>query len=496
MSADNKLVKYFKGLSRRQKIVWIVAAVLVVVMIAGGITAAVLLTRDEPEEGGGSGTHRYFYAIAPGNSSGFYINDDFTGGADISEFEITAESMSNGLYLSDDLRLSSPYAEQGMRAEYVVSRNGYEIALIEVLVTAIDEVISDAAGLVSLDGRTGVYALGADIDVSGLTSSIRRFSGTLYGNHHTLTGLRLPTGVFAELSLATVTGVEIEADVSAAVGAGSYGALAARAVSSDISYCSVRGTFQLDVSVDSIDDAVAAGGIAGYVSAGIRNAPYDVMKRIYRSETDLDMTVSSGGLVRIGSVAGVVLNAEIRDTFTFGTLRFGGSASYLSGLFIGGIAGIADKNYGSSTPAGGSLDESGEVYSYTDIDASVEGGSDLFAVETGGVYGRISEESLANTLYAGTLRLNAPAMRVYAGGITGRAVNETTLTLRIRGVTVTGSVTVYTLADAFAGGVAGVFDEVDPIEYSSVFASVTPVIETDTASVTGIQKVSDGVGNR
>ena len=91
--------------------------------------------------------------------------------------------------------------------------------------------------------------------------------------------------------------------------------------------------------------------------------------------------------------------------------------------------------------------------------------------------------------------MRADGIAVYAGGIAARALNPTSLTLKVRNVSVSGEIYVYTLCNAYAGGIAGAFEKGDNIEYSSVNGSVMPVIDTDKSSVTALQKASEGVAN-
>ncbi len=497
MSAFANVKRYFKGLDRRRRAVWITAACLVVLSIAGAVTAAVLLTRrGEGESVLPSGTGAYSYAIAPGDATGYYIDASFTGGIAPDQFDIVTVKQAEGVTLSPDFRLSAPDAASGAKAEYSILYDGAVKARVIVSVKQPDGIVSDVAALAGLNGKSGVYFLGDDIDVSPLTSGIAKFSGELYGNHHTLYNLKLATGVFSRLEIAVVNGVNVTSDVSASVsGGGSYGALAAEAVSSDIAYCSVNGTFSLSVDVGR-DKAVAVGGIAGYVTAGVRNSPDSVTKKISFCSVGADITLVSAGQVRFGAIAGVVTNAAVYDSVFGGKMTFYGAADKMSALYAGGIAGIADKNYGSATPSGGALEESSRLCSKGVIDIDVQGDTDLFAVNAGGIYGRTQGLSLNNPEFGGSLDIAAAGLKIYVGGVTGAAVNENALKMSIRGIRVTGEIKAYTLRTAYAGGIAGFFREGDAIEYSSVYASVKPVIETDEASVTAVQKSSEAVGNR
>ena len=79
------------------------------------------------------------------------------------------------------------------------------------------------------------------------------------------------------------------------------------------------------------------------------------------------------------------------------------------------------------------------------------------------------------------------------GGIAGNAVNDTLLTMRVRGVGVKegASVSVYSLYNAYAGGIAGRFE--GNVTYEKRPGSVMPVITTDSSSNTGLHVTNEGV---
>ena len=285
MSSSGKITQYFKGLNRPKKIAWIVAAVLVALLIAGAVTAAVLLTRGKDADPVAGEYKRYSYAIAPGNSTGYYIDDSFAGDVPISDFKIDAVKSASGVELASDMKLTAGGATAGDRAEYSISLNGAEKAYVVVNVVEIDEIITTVEGLAALNGKSGVYVLGADVDVSALLESIPRFYGSLYGNHHRLYGIKLPTGVFKELVFARVVGVELEADISASLSSGgSFGTLAAEALNADVSYCTVTGSMSITADCERTA-AVAAGGLVGTFTAGVRNSPGSAAKVISECST-------------------------------------------------------------------------------------------------------------------------------------------------------------------------------------------------------------------
>lgn len=464
-------------------------------LIAGAVTTAVLLTRDDGVAVNAGEFKRYAYAIAPGNSTGFYLDDSFAGDLSLADFTIENVKPVAGVELAGDLKLTAGEAAVGGRAEFSVRLNGAEKAYITVDVVEIDEIITSVEALAALNGKSGIYVLGADIDVSPLTESIPRFYGSLYGNHHKLYGIKLPTGVFGELVFARVVGVELEAEISAALSdGGSFGALAAEALNADVSYCTVTGSMSVTADCERTD-AVAAGGLVGTFTAGVRSSPDSAAKVISECTSRIALSLTSDGQVRLGGIAGVVENASVYDSRAYGKISFNGNAEAMRALYMGGIAGVVSKNYGSATPSGGALEECSRVYSYAEISANVSGKTDLFAAETGGIFGRVVGASVNNAVFGGKLNVGAGGIAVYAGGVLARASNPTSLTLKVRNVSVSGEIYVYTLCDAYAGGIAGVFEEGDIIEYSSVNGSVMPEIDTDKSSVTAIQKASEAVAN-
>ncbi|HIU60974.1 MAG TPA: hypothetical protein IAB05_06245, partial [Candidatus Stercoripulliclostridium merdigallinarum] len=164
------IIAYFKGLTKRQRIIWIVAAILVVVLIAGAIVLAVLLTRDD-ETVTALKRKEYYYAITPTDEVGVVLDDGFTVGLPREDFTFKVLKEVPGISVSEDMVLTSSAAEVGSVAEFSYTYGDVEIAKISVEVVAADAIkVADAIQLGNIANGSGTYILTSDIDVSALTT--------------------------------------------------------------------------------------------------------------------------------------------------------------------------------------------------------------------------------------------------------------------------------------------------------------------------------------
>ena len=170
---------------------------------------------------------------------------------------------------------------------------------------------------------SGTYALGADLDLSGIDwtpigqDGNSAFTGTLYGNGHTISNLTVDTqggnyaGLFGSLK-GTVTGVRL---VNPAVTGGGYvGALAGQADGAYITDCSVIGA---SVTATGDDSGVFVGRVVNGSSFSKCFALGDL--------------ASSSGYV--GGFAGYVDDASaISECFSAGTVTSASNYSYAGGF--------------------------------------------------------------------------------------------------------------------------------------------------------------------
>lgn len=481
---------------KKRGVVIAIACVVLALIIAGAVTAVVLLTREE-ETNYASPTElkQYAYYIDPSDTAGFYLDDSFRAEIPLDDMVRTVKLEAKGVTLTDDLRLYiSGEALSGAVGIYEYSYKGATVAVINVKVTKIDGKISDAESLKAMK-ESDTYALAADIDMTGVTEGIEYFGGNLYGNHHEIKGLGIAGGLFTTLYGAHVSGIEFTSvNVASEVSAyGNYGVIAGTVRNSDISYCSLEGSYTLTAALGK-NDIIYVGGIAGYVSSLARkNEAFDNLRQISYCVTRLALTVNATGDVKIGGIVGGAVNSSLRECYNYGSVTFTGTdAAKISGVYFGGLAGVLTKEY-EQVNSFNELDEGARLYSYAALKATVIGDNGGITVCAGGIFGMVENHSVANSSFGGSLEVRLGKVASYVGGIAGNAVNNTLLTMRVRGVGVKegASVSVYSLYNAYAGGIAGRF--AGNVTYEKITGSVMPAITTDSSSNTGLHVASEGV---
>ena len=486
-----------KPLDKKKRAILIaVICVALALIIAGTVTAVVWLTRDED----GNATvpselKRYSYYIDPSDTVGFYIDDSFKGELALDELVCTVKIPAAGVTLADDLRLYvSGEPVEGAAALYEYSYKNVTVAVVNVTVAAIDGKIGNASALTSLSG-SGTYVLTADIDMTGVTHGIAYFSGNLYGNHHEIKGLGIAGGLFTELYGAHISGIEFTSvNVSAATDLyGNYGVIAGTARNSDISYCTAEGNFTLNAAL-SKNDIIYVGGLVGYASSiGRKNEAFDNLKLISYCTSRLVIDVNATGDVKIGGIAGGIVNTSLRECRNYGSVAFTGTdAANIAGVYFGGLAGVLTKEY-DQVNSFTELDEGARLYSYGDLKVVVSGDNGGITVFAGGIFGKVENHSLANVAFGGKLEVTLGKIASYTGGIVGIAENSTLLAMRLRGAGIAEDsvIGVYSLYNVYAGGIAGRFT--GNVTYEKITGSVMPVITTDSSSNTGLHVASEAV---
>ena len=133
------VIAYFKGLTKRQRIIWIVAVVLVAALIAGAIALIVIFTREDETEQTLK-RKEYYYAVTPTDADGIVLDDGFTVGLPREDFTFKVLKEVPGISVSEDMVLTSSSAEVGSVAEFSYTYGDVEIAKISVEVVAADAI--------------------------------------------------------------------------------------------------------------------------------------------------------------------------------------------------------------------------------------------------------------------------------------------------------------------------------------------------------------------
>ena len=225
--------------------------------------------------------------------------------------------------------------------------------------------------LAASDGADYEVALANDISLQVdftklIWESKSTFSGSFYGNGHTISGLCITeageegTGLFAKLSGAYLSDLTL-ADVKIMAGADHTGALAGYAEDSDLQYVTVSGI---------IEGGNATGGLVGSTD----NATF------YECVCSAEIASDGSG---IGGIVGYAEDSSYIENGTFeGWIHsLTGDADFMSG--IGGIAGVVD---GSTT-----------------IDYCFQTGRVEGAMNVGGIAGFVNDGSIMASANQGTI---------------------------------------------------------------------------------------------
>ena len=491
MSKLSGIKAYFKGLSKRQKVIWIVAVVLLLLLIAGGIAAAVLLTRKDESLPGVLKRKDYYYAIRATDEDGFRLSDDFIAGLQLDDFVKTTLSEAEGVTLSEELLLTSYGATPGEKAEYSFTYKGLEIASITVEVVSNDAIaVSDAVSLGNIANGTGTYILTSDIDLTPVTAQISNFSGRLFGNHFTLTGSLPAGGLFKRISDAEVRGLEFSVNSEMNYSAANFpsdglniGVLASRTDDSDISECYVKGSIAVNYSAPTNNSVIRIGGLVGFAKAGARSNLNTPVYSLMRCGSEAALTVRGNGVVYIGGIYGRAENIGAENLRCYGEISFEGSASALKELYAGGIGGYHGKEYGAALQTGHELESTNRIYFYGTLRLNVPGDSgNAYAIKAGGIFGAAERLSMTNSEFRGVIEITSAAP-LHSGGITGEASCDLNAVMRINGVRSVGKMTLNATGICYGGGVVGVMT--GNAEYLNVAESILPELtgESDKTRV-------------
>lgn len=377
---------------------------------------------------GGVAEDNYAYDKMYSLSDDGYQNSNARNGADISFAELT-----DMRFCREKLGWDTSRWSQSSERAFVAPRI---TALPEPRIEAgttlyVPKRISDAAELAAIDTeRDAHYMLTADITLTEdwkpiagegglLQDNEEGFSGTLNGNHHSISGLKIArkrqmNGLFGMITGGTVFALAIR---GASVEAGNYGGLIAAVNYGFVEDCTVDGHISAavpngsaflggvvganyghitdcdaSVYINTSGTDVAAGGIAGYQENYIDNCAY-------RGQINM-MGSKQNASVMAGGIAGYIADGFVYNTYADAAIRMDAPAAY-----AGGSAGMLD---------------SGELYK-----ASAKG--TIYVVDqsetayAGGLCGLVNNGLVMNSFSVS--EMNVHSAYAYAGGLVGYNVS-------------------------------------------------------------------------
>ena len=195
--------------------------------------------------------------------------------------------------------------------------------------------------------------LGADIDLGGESNPwtpIEEFRGTFEGKNHIIRDVYINTpgteggyGFFIAV-LGDVKNLNIEGNIVATGSTTYYGGICA-GVGEDsyLSNCSFSG--EINIEIDSYDQAPGIGGICGSFSTMISNCVNraDINVKINNLDMPWGPNPNVTRMFGIGGVAGQGASM-VENCYNVGNLKIEGDDNAIPYLAIGGIAGIAGIN--------------------------------------------------------------------------------------------------------------------------------------------------------
>lgn len=335
--------------------------------------------------------------------------------------------------------------------------------------------ITNATQLIGMS-LNGNHTLENDIDLTGLTytpvgTASSPFTGSLDGNGHTISGLRINTstqyvGLFGYANGAEISDLTLEdADIDATFTSSDYsylhiGGIAGKAVNTDISNVNVSG--EID---GSSYGGVYAGGLVGYGTSTVDSSITDSRTSasvFAQSDSDWDSYGGYGGYV--GGVIGLSNDVDVHRTSADGDVdAYGGDAQY-----AGGIIGAAFTSASSGTKSTDVTDSQARgdveatVLSYSTYDNAYAGGLIGYSSVSGyssGNAGSVIDQNHAT----GNASSYTTYGKSYSGGLIGYAsVNEYTT-----------SIATFDVTDSYAWGDADTYSVVPNSEFAGGFVGQT-----------------------
>ncbi|MBQ8178320.1 MAG: hypothetical protein IJ033_03915 [Clostridia bacterium] len=475
----------------KKKLTILISVSVTVLLLVAGIVLAIVFWPDKVDDQDYDMPPRkmqYEYYVDHEDKAGFYLSDNFRAEVPLKEFTKTVIESADGLVLGDDLLVKvEDGVEIGAQAVYNFSYKNKVIAVVNVYVIDADAYINNATELLAVSADK-TYIVKNAIDLTGVSGNVSRFIGTIHFNHHPVSGFNVENGgLFKELDGATITGLDLTG-VSGTLthtNYGNLGVIANYANNTRIRYSSVRGSVSIH-STASSTEALYVGGMIGYANA-VKRKDYTTEEVGYvQLVSYLDLSVSGSGDLKVGGLIGGVRNATLGECYAYGKTKLSvdeNSVGSLGNIYLGGLVGVLTKQYDAVTTSY-LLDESSQLYSYSDIEIAVNGGGAHNSINVGGIFGLLQNHSIVNAIYGGDLDVSLTRAPLNIGGIIGSTDNSTALKMNVRAVEVKGEIEIYSLASVNAGGLIGVSVET---QYSNVIASVMPKISTDTSKKQGTQ---------
>lgn len=199
------------------------------------------------------------------------------------------------------------------------------------------------------DDLDGYYKLVSNIDCTGVAyTSVSTFSGTLEGDHHTISNLTsTPSGLFQFATGATIRNLTISSGTAS--GNGSQGSFIGYSENSQLSNVHSSMTIAIadapsaaylgglvggsagGTTIDgssysgTINGGGYTGGLVGYMG-NISTPTADVLSNSY-----FDGTINEAG-VFVGGAVGILYSGTVRNTYSSGVMHIVGTSNYLGGL--------------------------------------------------------------------------------------------------------------------------------------------------------------------
>ncbi|MDR1131789.1 MAG: S-layer homology domain-containing protein [Oscillospiraceae bacterium] len=262
--------------------------------------------------------------------------------------------------------------------------------------------IHDRAGLAAIAGAPdGDYILANDIDLGGTPwTPIANFTGSLNGNGHMISGLRVNTPVLLGTADGdNFTAIDQNGDEPGVYGAGLFAAGADGAVVRNLTLASPV----VAIDTNGMEDAVIlAGAVYGYAEGGQLRSTSVVSPNI-----SVDVNNSTGVAFAVGGAAGLVsdvipvIGVSVSGGAVSGTLGAGNTAYEMAFHTVGGVVGASIHsiivNAASLTDV--SLETSGYMNS---IEAAVGGIAGYVAADAQLLYCLHNSYSRANVTFTNT----------------------------------------------------------------------------------------------
>lgn len=490
--------------SQYRKIKFAVSAVIVFILLTVIVLAAIYLPAEikRVQELQKAKTniirHTYSLAVDYRDREGIAIPDKWMQGLSLTDFKYTNDNPA-AVKVDGNGKLSAVEgAVIKAKAEITYTLYGNIACIIYAHVVSADGYIGSQADFAGLDDSSGTYIQTKDIVLEG-GLSVANFRGKYYGNHHSISGQDIGLsagGVFDTARSASFFGVvltnvkgTLQADTDAAVGA-----LVNSANYCTIQYCSVEGAFEIEAP----NGITKIGGLAGYVYGTKRKVNEDInTDYINACTTKLDISVSGAGNPRVGGIVGEAYNIVICNTKVRGSLSVVANASAINKIYVGGFAGVLDKEYETVAYSVTYLDASYNLTSEADISINLTGGgAGLNNVYAGGAFGAITNQTVRNYKGTGSISVDGGAPDLIIGGVAGNAENEMSaimtegsIRMYIDDADVASAIRINSLGRLYAGGLVGYGIKID---IEDTVATVTPEASGDRGSI--LTKLSDTVG--